>query len=306
MQVNWPARTKDAFHKEIITATHDTASDAMFQDAELSILLDRYPREKMGIYIFPEHGEGRVKALHGRASDLNGAELLEAVKAQRIWLNLRAVNSIMPEYADFCEAFFKQMEAATGARIFKRDVGLLISSPNIHVHYHLDIPMVCLVQLRGTKTLHLYPATAPYATNDQIEAVALRERDEDIHFEHRFESAKTEIRLEPGMLVTWPQNAPHRVQNGDCMNVSLSCEFMTPQAFVRANAIYANGVLRRQFGQDLKMPEKLGPQLFAKAGIARMMKAVRRPPAQSPTPISFEISKETLAPRAISTQHLGS
>lgn len=301
MQVNWPSDMSDTFHKKIITASHDTAEQALFQDKALADLLDAYPRDQMGIYTFPDHTSGRVKALHGRAPELSGADLLRAVKTQKIWLNLRAVNHVIPEYETYSETFFKQMEDATGERTFKRDVGLLISSPNIHVHYHLDIPLVCLVQLRGTKTLHVYPAKAPFATEDQIEAVALRERDEEIHFEHSFDAHVTDIHLTPGMAVTWPQNAPHRVQNSDCMNVSLSCEFMTAKALVRANAIYANGVLRRKLGRTPRLPEHFGVAQMTKAALARVIKLYKRPPAQSPTPISFELSKETLAPMALPT-----
>ena len=36
--------------------------------------------------------------------------------------------------------------------------------------------------------------------------------------------------LTPGRMVTWAQNAPHRIENGPMLNVSLSIEFMTPPA----------------------------------------------------------------------------
>lgn len=292
----WPDDMPSRFGRDIITSRHDLHNSPEFTDEGLARILDDYPRDALGLYAFPPHGEGLVKAIHGRASQHDGAALVEAVKAGQIWLNLRAVNSRVPRLASLADTIFGDLE--TGARIktLKRDVGLLISSPNIHVHYHLDIPLVCLVQLRGVKTLHLYPARAPFAPEEQIEAVALRERDEEISFRSDFERDVQAMTLEPGMAITWPQNAPHRVQNTDTMNVSLSCEFMTLPALMRANAIYANGVMRRRFGLGPKLPQAPGLGLAARAALARVFKVVARPPEMSPTPVTFDLDRATHQP----------
>lgn len=133
-------------------------------------------------------------------------------------------------------------------------------------------------------------------TDEQLEAVALREQDEEVCFRADFETTKQEIHLTPGMAVTWPQTAPHRVQNDNCMNVSLSCEFMTLQGLLKANAIYANGVLRRQFKLRPKLLTSSHTHLMIKAGLARVIKGLRQPIDHAPTPISFEISRDSLAP----------
>lgn len=117
MQFQWPLNVKEISKRTIIT-NHDTVYSGMFSDKALIALLDNYPREKMGIYTFPEHGEGNLKALHGCPPALNGADLLKAVRTQRIWLNLRAVNRHFSEYDDYATAFFNSMEAATGVRTF--------------------------------------------------------------------------------------------------------------------------------------------------------------------------------------------
>lgn len=294
MGYHWPNNMQQAFAREIITANHDLHERALFSDSGLADLLDRYPRERLGLYTFPVHQEGRVLPLHGRAPDLSGEALLNAVRSGHIWLNLRAASDHLPDFAELRDELFASIEAASGQRTLKQDVGVLISSPNVHVHYHLDIPLVCLVQVRGTKTLHLYPAREPFAPLDQMEAVALREREEDIAFRAEFEAQAEAIKLHPGQAVTWPQNAPHRVQNGDMMNVSLSCEFMTVPGLLRANAIYANGVLRRRFGARPRLPQSLGAGLIARAALARALKLVHRPPEKAPVPVSFEIDAQTL------------
>lgn len=299
MRFEWPHNTKGRLRHELLTAKHDAHTSPHFTDEGLAKLLDIYPRENLGIYRFPPHAEGRVQAIHGQAPELSGADILKAVETGQIWLNLRKVNDVAPEYETLAKDIFGPLDAASGERTLKRDVGVLISSPNIHVHYHLDVPMVCLVQIRGEKTLHLYPPHAPFAPANQIEAVALKEREEDIEFLDAFDASATKIAMQPGMAVTWPQNAPHRVQNGNMMNVSLSCEFMTAPALIRANAIYTNGIIRRKLGHTPAPLKNVGPHMIAKAAIARAIKLYSRPNDRGPTPITFQLNAETLQPEAI-------
>lgn len=294
MEFSWPDDTAGQFGTTPILGRHGLHESPLASDDGLAELLDAYPRDKLGVYTFPPHAEGRVEARHGRAPDIAGADLLEAVRAGRIWLNLRAVNEQVAAHEGLGDAVFGPLEAAAGIRTLKRDIGVLISSPGIHVHYHLDIPLVCLVHLRGAKTLYLYPPKAPFAPLDQIEAVALREREEDIAYRDDFEAEAAVFTLQPGQAITWPQNAPHRIQNGDSLNVSLSCEFMTPKALLRANAIYTNGVMRRSLKMQPRLPETVGPGLLGKAVMARGLKALRRGPPPQVTPITFEVDARTL------------
>jgi hypothetical protein len=303
MQFQWPDDSATRFRRDTLKATHDGHTSPLFEDDGLADLLDRYPREKLGVYKFPDHAEGKVKALHGDAPGVSGAQLLQAVKDGRIWLNLRAANRELPEYEDLKQQIFGQLESATGHKTLKQDVGVLISSPNIHVHYHLDIPLVCLVQMRGTKTLHLYPPEAPFAPPEQVECVALRETEEEITFQNSFDTSADAITLNPGDAITWPQNAPHRVQNADVMNVSLSCEFMTPGALLRANAIYTNGLLRRKLGWSPQLPPQNGVGVLTKAVLARGAKLVHRPPEKGPTPTTFRIDPNTGHAVDLTDQH---
>lgn len=288
----WEKAGKKEFGASVLQATHNAHESEQFSDEKLAELLDMYPREQLGIYKFPEHSDGVVKADHGRAPKLSGAQILNAVKTGQIWLNLRAVNRHVPAFSDLSDDTFSQLEQAFGVKTLKQDVGVLMSSPNIHVHYHLDIPLVTLVQLRGEKTLHLYPAKAPYRTTEAVEKIVRRTQDEELYFEHSFEDAARAIKLVPGMAITWPQTAPHRVQNSDSMNVSLSCEFMTMPAILRANAVYGNGLLRDKLGVKASYPETVGIGTMAKAALARLTKKLAPIAEKSPTPITFELMED--------------
>ena len=92
------------------------------------------------------------------------------------------------------------------------------------------------------------------------------------------------------MGLTWPQFMPHRVQNANCMNVSLSCEYQTLGSFVHANAIYTNKLLRKATPLKPHVGHQIGPVDVAKAAFARAHKiATRKGARTSPTPVTFEL-----------------
>ena len=298
MSIEWDKNIRRTFSKSIAGARHTYDKSPAFCDASLAGLLDAYPRERLGIWTFAPHGEGEEAPVRGAAPDVSGKDLLEAVRKGRIWLNLRAVNELVPEYAPFADEIFGSLQDKIGQKVFKRDMGVLISSPNVNVHYHLDIPMVTLFQVRGEKTVWLYPATDHFAPDQRVEAIALREREEGLEYRSEFDDEAVRIDLKPGSAITWPQTAPHRIQNGDMLNVSLSCEFMTVPALLRANAIYANGQLRRRLGARPARPGSISPALIGKAALARLMKrSDASKPATAPTPATFRV--DPTMPQAI-------
>ena len=71
--------------------------------------------------------------------------------------------------------------------------------------------------------------------------------------------------LEPGQMVYWPTNAPHRVENQDCLNISLTVDFLT-ESIRRAQIVsLANGLLRHRFGWRPCSRSIQGPSYWAKA-----------------------------------------
>ncbi len=287
---DWDATKATAFGREPLVLRHTLHERPMFDDAGLEQVLDRFPREKLGVFTMGEDPVDWRSWRRGAAGSLTGSQLLEAAKTGRIWLNLRAVNAHLPDYADLSDEMFRDLEAnAPGLRTFKRDVGLLISSANAQVFYHLDMPLVALWQLRGEKRMYVYPAAAPFVAPDQLERIATRDMPEQLPFDPAWDARAEVFTMKPGDMVTWPQNAPHRIENGPMLNVSLSVEFMTPQALVRANVLYANAVLRRRLGTTPHLQAGMGPSTVAKLGLARAAKALRREPERSAPPHSFKL-----------------
>ena len=273
--------------------SHNLQQRAMFSDEGLIRLLDAYPRDSMGVFTM---GDGPLAVetwRAGKAGDLGGAELLEGARAGRLWLNLRGVHKILPEYVELREELFADIDPLMGETTTTRDVGLLISSPRAQVFYHLDAHMVTLWQLRGQKRIWVYPVAEPYIHARDIERIVLKETAEECRFDPAWDADAEVFDLQPGDMVTWPLNAPHRVVNGDSLNVSLSVECMTPSAFRHVNQIYANGLLRRKLGLQPRISRDRGPSSYAKRALTKVATKVRRPVRQIDiNPVSFRLDPQ--------------
>ncbi|MEL7104171.1 MAG: hypothetical protein AAGL97_16590 [Pseudomonadota bacterium] len=290
MFVDWPDHSEWGFGKETLFAKHNISQSNLFTDDGLAHLIDEYPRANLDIWAFTEQREGQGPTLRGRAPKMSGKDIVEAVKNGKIWLNLRRAGEELFDLKHISETIFDSLEDATGRKTMKQDMGLLISSPSVEVNYHLDIPMVALFQLRGQKRLWLYPRDEDLAPSSRIEDIVHMTREEELPYRAAFDELATVHDLTPGMGLTWPQLAPHRVRNADCVNVSLSCEFMTWSALINANAAYTNGLMRRGLNLSPKLSQEPNPASLAKAAFAQMHKTLSgRTPRVSPTPITFEL-----------------
>jgi hypothetical protein len=270
---NWSADRIEGFEHAIVRFRHTLAERPLFADAGLISVLDRYPREAMGVFTMGEDLEDWRSWRRGAAKDLDGAALLQAVKQGRLWLNLRHANEHLPEFAALCDEISAEKEKHFKTRILNRDLGLLISSPNARVFYHLDVPLSSLWQVRGVKRIWFYPRGEPFVDPAWLERCVHGVAEGQMPFATGWDAQAETFELSAGDMVTWPQNMPHRVDNGPMMNVSVSMEFMTPQARLRANVLHANGVLRGALGWTPKVQDRAGLALTAKLAIASAHKA---------------------------------
>lgn len=287
---DWDADKAQGFGRGDLRFRHDLHARPMFGDAGLERVLDLYPRDRLGVFTMGEDPADWRSWRRGAAEGLTGGQLLDAAKSGRIWLNLRRVDEAVPEYAALLTEIFADLEGhAPGLRTFKRDMGLLISSGEAQVFYHLDVPLVTLWGLRGEKTLYVYPPEAPFVEPQELEAIVMKDKPEQFAFDPAWDMRAEVFKMAPGDMITWRQNAPHRVVNGPMLNVSLSIEFMTPAALMRANVIYANGLLRRRAGLTPRVQERVGPASLAKFGMARAAKALRRTPEKTASAVAFRL-----------------
>jgi hypothetical protein len=99
------------------------------------------------------------------------------------------------------------------------------------VPYHADASPNALWHVRGRKRVFVYPRDdEQLISRSDLEEIYVAARDEYLSYDQTFDFRARVIELEGGQVAAWPQNSPHRVENIDGLNVSLSCEFATARS----------------------------------------------------------------------------
>ncbi len=156
-----------------------------------------------------------------------------------------------------------------------RIAGLLISSPHAEVYYHADLPGQMLMQIAGKKRIRIWPAEAPYLTAQQLEDIAVFDLEVGLPYDRGYDKGAQVFDLEPGQMLHWPLNGPHRVENYGMLNISLTISYQTEE-IRRAETIHlANGMLRHGFGWTAKSRAISGPGFWAKVALQKAMRKTR-------------------------------
>lgn len=214
-------------------------------DAALAKLLDRYPDELIDINEYTYDDLGQVTLRAGTRGNATGAELLEAVRKARIWVNLRAVEDQWLElWSRASDAYGDIASAYPNLRAIKRSGQLIISSPGTRVPYHFDPAGVVLFHMRGIKRMFVYPSDEVHLPERTMERVVSRQTSEEVPYSLDFEADAHVFELHPGEALAWPLYAPHRVENVDGLCVSLSMEYQTWESRARTGTLYTHACMR--------------------------------------------------------------
>lgn len=246
-----------------LVARHRLHELALFDDAALLRVLERYPREWLQAFTM---GDDVGRPEEWRPVDvagLSGAALWDAIERERLWIHLPRVEEVEPRY----RALLAELTAAVRARCPQLRLRaipfatLLLSSPGALVYYHADARHHMLWQLRGTKRLWVYPAGDPgFAPPHLMEDVLAGryEHDGDLPYRPEFDAAATSFRLSPGDVASWPLHAPHRLVNDRVPSVSLVTPLATPGAARRRDVAAANRFFRTRLGLPLTSTREVG------------------------------------------------
>ncbi len=253
---DWKNQNAALFGQHTIVAGHGLAQSALFSDGLLAALIDAAPEGTYHVNTMDPGTHDPRTRREGTIDGLSGAEVIAAVKSGRIWILLQNPGEIDPEYAGLLTDIYDELhDRVPGLKTYRQKMSLLISSPNVQVYYHADIPGQTLWQVRGTKRVYIYPNKAPFLPQPALEKIILGEAHEiSLEYEAWFDDYAQVVELSPGHMAHWPLNCPHRVVNGDSLNVSFTTEHWT-DALRDAYAVnYANGILRKGLTSGLLKP----------------------------------------------------
>jgi Cupin-like domain len=197
---------------------------------------------------------------------LSIAETIRGIETNGSWMVLKFIEQDDVYRALLDEALDELLpivRPCTGAML-KREGFIFISSPNAVTPFHFDPEHNILMQLRGTKTMTVFPA-------DDEEIVAGTEHERFHLGGHRntpwrdeFAAKGQAFDLAPGDAIYVPVKAPHWVKNGPATSISLSVTWRSEWSYAEADARGMNAVLRRA-GLNPRAPGRYPAQNRAKA-----------------------------------------
>lgn len=260
--------------EEIVRFNHRLAETGLFADQALARLIDETPRERVTICTMQPNPPADVRWIAGDAHDLDGAALVEAARRGRLWVSPRSAMTKHPTYKKVFDQLMGEFAKATGMRVLTADAAVLISAANMGIFFHVDPAETMLWHIRGTKTILVYPPREEIVTEEALEAILLKETLSDLPYHPDMEALAVPVTLKAGEAVSWPIHSPHRVLNGDDLNVSISIEYTTPRSMLTNGVFYTNGVLRRRAGfkpRSRGTAEALKPAYWAAAKAIKVL-----------------------------------
>lgn len=274
------ADQKKLVRREILRFNHRLEQTGLFTDEALARLIDEHPREELTICTMQPNPPAQEPWIAGDAAGLDGAALVEAARKGALWISPRSAMTRNPRYKVVFDQLMGEFSKETGLPVLSADAAVLISSPRMGIFFHVDPAETMLWHVRGHKTIHVYPPRQDIVTEAALEAILLKETLSDLPWTPTIEDHGLPVMLRPGQAAFWPQHSPHRVVNGEDLNVSVSVEFSSPQSMLTNAVFYANGRLRRAAGWA---PASRGPARLLAPAYLLAAKALKTwaPPANN-------------------------
>lgn len=245
----WSKEEGEAFGTRPFAAKHRLPELDLFADAALTELLEKYPRDRLQAFTM---GTDPLQWTAWKPVDtagVSGLQLFAAVQRGRLWLNLLQVHMVDGRYRDVLERLYANLsDQCPGFRPTKKTATLLISSPTAMVYYHTDAEPNLLWHIRGRKRVWIYPAQDRDLISQRLmEDIFAHVVDEEVPYRREFDQKAVMFDLMPGEVLSWPQNAPHRVVNLEGVNVSLSTIHETEESDRRKLVYCANRLFQRTY-----------------------------------------------------------
>lgn len=210
---------------------------------------------------------------------LSVADSIRSIEQNGSWMVLKFVEQD-PTYRALLDEILDELEpqvrAKTG-RMYKREAFIFVSSPNAVTPFHMDPEHNILMQLRGTKTMTLFPAADPELTPGTLQEAFHRGSHRNLPFRDDFAPKGRPITLTPGEALYVPVKAPHWVQNGPATSVSLSVTWRSEWSYREMDAHAFNAMLRKA-GLNPALPARHPGQNLVKAYAWRALGKLRVTP----------------------------
>jgi len=206
---------------------------------------------------------------------LSVVDTIERIETCRSWMVLKRVEQD-PEYAALLHRCLAEIAPHSDRTAPGMTLGrgfVFISSPGSITPYHMDPEYNFLLQVRGTKAVHVLDgADRAILSEPELEAY-MSGGHRNLTFREAYRQKASGFALEPGVGLHIPVTAPHWVENGPEVSISFSITFVTP-ASDRRELVYAMNARLRRLGIDplpyARAPWRDSVKLFAAKTLRRL------------------------------------
>lgn len=264
--VPWTPEEALSYGHRPVRARHELPRLDLFSENSLLDLLESYPRERLQAFTMGTNPLSRKDWRPVDTSGSTGRDLFAALRRARLWFNVLQVDQVDRRYRDLIDKLYQDLcLQCPGFSPSRMGCTLIMSSPGALVYYHADAQPNLLWQIRGTKRVWVYPAgDEQLIKQDLMEDIFASFADEEVPYQSAFDAKADTFDMNPGDVLSWPQNSPHRVTNLNDVNISLSTVHQT-EASDRRKLIYcANRLFRRKYRLPLRSTKESGPVAYSK------------------------------------------
>jgi hypothetical protein len=248
------------FNQSDFMFSHGLAGHPLFEVSSLIGLAERIPRFRD--FVYWQNGRVDVDAhwSSNPSKRLTVEETIEGIAENNSLVILKHAEQD-PVYGPVLQTLLQRMFIQTNPEV-QADIQIgesliFINSPNRKTPYHVDLESSFLLQVVGEKQLHAFSSTDRSIT-PHIELENHCRGEHGVVYKPETQAGAHSYRLLPGYGVHFPSFAPHWVQNGSTMSISVNINFEHRSVHQRTRRIYRMNSLIRRLGLE-PMPPGVSP-----------------------------------------------
>lgn len=204
---------------------------------------------------------------------LSVEETIRRIEQCGSWLVLKRVEQA-PAYAALLEEVLDELTGVVGPKtgeMLTRQGFIFVSSPGAVTPFHMDPEHNILLQVRGRKTMTVFPGD-PGIVPDELHEAYHAGNHRNLPWRDEFAALGQAFDLAPGEAIHVPVKRPHWVRNGPEPSISFSITWRSHWSYREADARGLNRLLRK-WGFA---PAPPAPFPRANLGKAYAYRAIRR------------------------------
>lgn len=236
---------RSKFDKLSYEFQHRLTDNPLFELPALIDLTRRLPGAKT-------HYDAGTAQPHYRWSEMPACpltveEILHQIETANAWFFIK-IDDDVPDYGRVLDNLMGEAEELAGTKfragMKKQEMIIFVTSPKRVTTYHIDRECSFLLQVRGSKTIHIFDRNdREVLPEDEIERFWTVDNNA-ARYRKEYQSHATSYALRPGNGVHIPVNFPHWLENDDNVSISVNINIQLPDSKL-ANIYRANYFLRK-------------------------------------------------------------